>query len=93
MIYKNPKNGLVVEFDEYMTFGDLLCEQCGKQIDTDTHYCPECREYVCGYFECPDCNGVGELEVGLKESFASQRIDQRFQRIKCERCNGEGKIY
>jgi len=42
--------------------------------------------------QCPDCDGTGEAETGLTESFASQRTDQRYEKVKCETCNGEGQV-
>ena len=92
MKYINPKNGLEIEYDEYLSFGDVLCEQCGNQIDTDTYYCPECREFVGGCVVCDVCGGEGIVDELDYSKINGQTITPPYHKVKCENCNGEGRI-
>lgn len=63
---------------------------CGKHFEEETDICSECGEHA--GTRCPECFGLGEIEVMVKESFASQRIDPRYEKQTCEKCKGEGVI-
>ena len=63
----------------------------------DTDICTECGEHCETEEEgdikdCPDCDGKGVVDVVIKESFASPRIDPRYEKRKCSLCDGSGII-
>lgn len=63
---------------------------CGKPFEEETDICSECGEHA--GIRCSECYGLGEVEVMIKESFASQRIDPRYEKQQCEKCHGRGEI-
>jgi DnaJ-class molecular chaperone len=65
---------------------------CGAPVYDDSDICSDCKEHCGLETYCPDCDGTGKIDVMIKESFASQRINPHFEKQKCETCNGEGYI-
>ena len=67
---------------------------CGAPVYDDTDICsdPKCGEHCTVEITCSECGGSGINEIGIKESFASQRIDQRFKKEECQTCSGLGYI-
>ena len=63
-----------------------VCSMCGDPLYDDMDYCEGCKDNTTALIPCEKCNGTGEVEVGMKESFASQRTDQRYEKVKCENC-------
>lgn len=92
MIYLNPKNGLQIEIDDIRPSNERVSNCCGASMYDDSDICPDCKEHCAAEITCPDCDGSGEMDEEIKESFASDRISPKYKKVKCETCNGEGWI-
>ncbi len=79
-------------FEMIGTRRDIVSDCCGATIYDDSDICSCCKEHCGGTEECPLCDGTGEVDTVVKESFASPRISPRHIKTKCEGCNGEGWI-
>ena len=65
---------------------------CGATVYENTDICSDCKEHCQVFDACEDCDGTGEVDEEIKESFASLRITPAYKKVKCETCDGTGEI-
>lgn len=57
---------------------DLLSDEgscvfgCNRHVDTDTGFCPECKDHSTNVYECEDCGKVWEQEYNPNGKWSVQ---------------------
>ena len=59
-------------------------------FESQTEVCSSCNGR--GFLKCSDCAGSGKVEVQKEQCASCSGSGQDEKRIRCSRCDGEGKL-